>query len=370
MSRFFYLNLNFFILIKPFRKTTLTSPLSRYSFSVALEKKSLSPPLSCFFNQPVLICGYSGTGDKMKTVIMGAGAMGSLFGGLLTLSGRDVWLVDIWKEHIDAIRSRGLTLEEKGKAGNIHVNATTEVASIGKADLVLFFVKTYQTEKAVSDALVLQKEDTVFLTLQNGLGNEETICKRVGPRNVVLGVTNHGATLLGPGHIRHAGWGKTDIGELDGTETDRLTEIAQVFRKAEIETEVSSNIHDLVWAKLFVNIGMNALTALTGFKNGQLLDYPETLRLMEALVSEAVEVAKRKGVRFEGNPFDHVRAVAEATRQNRSSMGQDFDYKRRTEIDAINGAVVKEAARMGIPVPYNQAITDLVKANEKRFGQG
>ena len=152
---------------------------------------------------------------------MGAGAMGSLFGALLTLSGEDVCLVDIWKEHIDTIRSRGLILEEKGISEKIHAQAVTEVASVGKADLILFFVKTYQVEKAVSDALVLQKENTVFLTLQNGLGNEETICKEVDRRKVILGVTGQGATLLGPGHIRHAGWGKTFIGELDGKITDR-----------------------------------------------------------------------------------------------------------------------------------------------------
>jgi 2-dehydropantoate 2-reductase len=140
-----------------------------------------------------------------------------------------------------------------------------------------------------------------------------------------------------------------------------------MFRKAGIETEVSTNIHDLIWTKLFVNIGMNALTALTGFKNGQLLDHPETLRLMEALVSEAVEVAKRKGIRIEGNPFEKVKAVAEATGKNRSSMGQDFDYKRRTEIDAINGAVVREAHRLGISAPYNQMVTDLVKVIERTF---
>ena len=116
-----------------------------------------------------------------------------------------------------------------------------------------------------------------------------------------------------------------------------------------------------------MNIGMNALTALTGFKNGQLLDHPETLRLMEALVSEAVEVAKRKGIRIEGNPIEKVKAVAEATGKNRSSMGQDFDYKRRTEIDAINGAVVREAHRLGISVPYNEMVTDLVKVIERTF---
>jgi len=304
----------------------------------------------------------------MKTVIMGAGAMGSLFGGLLALSGKEVWLVDIWKDHIDAIQSKGLRIEDRGEIQTIQVNATTDVASLGKADLLIFFVKTYHTEKAVRDALVLQKEDTVFLTLQNGLGNEEVFSQQVDRKKVILGVTNHGATLLGPGHIRHAGRGKTSIGELDGKVTDRVTQITQMFCKTGIETEVSSNIHDLVWAKLFVNIGINALTALTGFKNGQLLDYPETLRLMEALVSEAVEVAKRKGIRFEGNPFDKVKIVAEATRENRSSMGQDFDFRRRTEIDAINGAVVREAERLGISVHANQLVTDLVKAIGKSFG--
>ncbi len=298
---------------------------------------------------------------------MGAGAMGSLFGGLLALGGEEVWLVDIWKEHIDTIRSKGLVLEEKGKAQPIPIHATTEVASVGKADLVLIFVKTYHTEKAVSDARVLQKESTVFLTLQNGLGNEETICKHIDRKKVLLGVTGQGATLLGSGQICHAGWGKTYVGELDHQMTDRAVRIAQMFCSAGIETETSPNIHDHVWGKLLVNVGVNALTALTGFKNGQLLDYPETTRLMERLVFEAAEVARKKGVHIEEDPIEKVRKAIEATRENRSSMGQDFDHRRKTEIDAINGAVVREAQSLGIPVPFNQAVTDLVKAIEKSF---
>ena len=153
----------------------------------------------------------------MKTVIMGAGAMGSLFGGLLAFSGEDVWLVDIQKEQVDVIRSVGLTLEEGEHLQIIRVNATHDVTSIGKADLVIFFVKTYHTERAVSDALALEKEDTIFLTLQNGLGNEEAICSRINRKKVMLGVTGQGATLVGPGHIRHAGRGKTYLGVLDQT---------------------------------------------------------------------------------------------------------------------------------------------------------
>jgi 2-dehydropantoate 2-reductase len=306
----------------------------------------------------------------MKIVIMGAGAMGSLYGGLLASSGEEVWLVDIWKAHIEAIQSKGLALEEKGQEKNIHIHATTDVASIGKADLVLFFVKTYHTEKAVSDSSVLEKENTVFLTLQNGLGNEEVLCRQVNPRKVLLGATNHGATLLGPGRVRHAGWGKTFIGELDHQETDRVSRIAQVFQKAGIETDVSSDIQRLIWEKFLINIGINALAAVTGLKNGQLLDHPETLMLMEAMVSEAVEVAKRKGIPIGGNPIEKVKAVAEATRTNRCSMGQDLDNRRRTEIDAINGALVREAERLGMAVPYNRMITHLVRVIEKTFLQG
>jgi 2-dehydropantoate 2-reductase len=306
----------------------------------------------------------------MRTVIVGPGAMGSLFSSLLTRAGEEVWLVGNRQEQIDRICSVGLTLEEKGKSQIIPMNATSDVTSVGKADLVIIFVKTYDTEEAVSDSIVLEKEDTIFLTLQNGLGNEEVICKKIDRKRVMLGVTGHGATLLEPGHIRHAGWGKTLIGELDHRITDRVLRIAQIFCKAGIETEASSNIHDQVWGKLLVNVGINALTALTGSKNGQLLDYPETTRLMEKLVSEAAEVARRKGVHIEGDPIDKVRKAAEATRENRSSMGQDFDHRRKTEIDAINGAIVREAQLLGIPVPFNQAVTDLVKAIEKSFGQG
>jgi len=303
----------------------------------------------------------------MKTVIMGAGAMGSLFGGLLALSGEEIFLISPQKDHIDTILTTGITIEERGKILTVRVKATTEASSAGKADLVLFFVKTYQTETAVSNALPLEKEDTVFLTLQNGLGNEEVICRRVDPKKVMVGVTNQGATLLGPGHVRHAGWGETHIGELKGAETGRGSRITKMFQKAGIETHVSSQIYDLIWAKLLVNAGINALTALTGLKNGQLIDYPETLRMMYALVTEAAEVAKRKGIRVDENPIQKVISVAEATRENRSSMGQDFDHKRKTEIDAINGAIVKEAKSLGISVPYNQMITDLIKVIEKRF---
>jgi 2-dehydropantoate 2-reductase len=305
----------------------------------------------------------------MKTAVIGAGAMGSLFGGLLARSGEEVWLVDIWRDHVEAIRSRGLQFEDQGETSAIPVRATTEIGDVGRADLVLLFVKTYHTEKAVSDALPLVKEDTVFLTLQNGLGNEEAICRQVDRTKVLLGVTGRGATLLGPGHIRNGGTGKTFIGELGGAMSERTVRIAQTFSRAGLEMEVSPRIHDLVWDKLLVNVGINVLGALTGYKNGQLLDQPETRNLMEALVREAAEVARRLGVQLTGDPLERVRAVAELTAQNRCSMGQDIDFKRKTEIDVINGAVVREAERLGIPAPVNRTVAQLIRAIEKGFGR-
>ena len=309
-------------------------------------------------------------GADMKTVIMGAGAMGSLFGGFLASSGEDVSLVDVWKEHVDAIRSKGLTIEEKGGEKSVRVHATSEVSSVGKADLVILFVKTYHTEKAVSDARVLEKENTVFLTLQNGLGNEDVIGRQVKREKVLLGVTNQGATLLGPGKIRHGGSGKTYLGELNGRETDRVREITRLFEKARIETEVTSAIQSLVWEKLLINIGINALATVTGLRNGQLLEHPETLMLMDALVSEAMAVARGKGISVEGNPIDKVKLVAEATKANRCSMGQDLDHRRRTEIDVINGAVVREAEQLGLSVPYNRMLTNLIRVIEKTYPKG
>lgn len=303
----------------------------------------------------------------MKIVVVGAGAMGSLFGGLLAHAGEEVWLVDLWQAHIEAIQSQGLVLEEPEGPLTLPLRATTDVASVGKADLVLLFVKAYDTERAVTQSLVLEKEDTLFLSLQNGLGNGELISQHVDPSRVLLGVTNHGATVLGPGRIRHAGRGKSYLGALQGGRTNRLEGIARVFGQAGLETELTDQIEELIWEKLLVNVGINALAALTGLKNGELLDHPETMRLMEAMVSEAVQVARAKGVAVISDPFPKVLEVARATAANRCSMGQDLDRRRRTEIDVINGAVVREATRLGIPVPYNEMITALVKVIERRF---
>ena len=296
----------------------------------------------------------------MRIAVVGSGAMGSLFGGMLAEAGEEVTLVDVWEEHVRAINERGLRVRGVGGERTIRVAATTKPGEVGPVDLVLIFVKSYDTEKAAADALPMASGETAFLTLQNGLGNVEKIAGVVGSHRVVVGVTAQGSTLLGPGEIRHAGVGATTIGELNGATTARILKIKEAFNRAGLATEVSASILDAVWSKVLVNVGINALTALTGLRNGELLAFPEIRGVMRRAVLEAQEVAEAKGVRIGGDPVEKVYEVAEATAANRSSMLQDIDRGRRTEVGALNGAIVEMGRRLGVDTPVNEALTAAV----------
>ena len=257
----------------------------------------------------------------MKTAVLGSGAMGCLYGGMLAEAGCDVVLIDVWKQHIDAINASGLKIE--GLSGDRTVKSirgVTDPAEAGVADLVIVFVKATMTEQAMRDAISLVGKDTTVLTLQNGLGNVEKLCSVLDASHVIAGTTGHGSTLVGPGHIRHAGMGDTVIGELDGRRSERIEALAGLFGKAKLSTHISENVMGLIWTKLIVNIGINALTALTGLKNGRLVDFPETEELMTMAIGEACAVAKAKGIRFEvDDPAEHTKQIARKTAANRSS---------------------------------------------------
>jgi len=307
-------------------------------------------------------------GIDMKIAVLGSGAMGCLYGGCLAEAGYDVTLIDVWKQHVDAINENGLYIE--GVSGDRvirNIKAVTDLSSLGVADLLIVFVKATITKEAMEQARGLVGENTVVLTLQNGLGNIEKIAEVVGKKKVIAGTTGHGSTLLGPGHIRHAGIADTNLGELDGSKTERLEKIAEILRKAGFVVNLSSNVLGLIWDKLLVNIGINALTALTGLKNGQLLEFEETEELLESLVKEAWEVANRKGIKLYRDPVEHTKEVCRLSAGNMSSMLQDVTKKRKTEIDVINGAVVEEGKKLGIETPVNAVVTKLVKVREKTY---
>ncbi len=302
----------------------------------------------------------------MKIAIIGAGAMGSLFGGRLALAGEEVWLLDVWEEHVRTINDKGLSIASPAGDTVARPKATTKPEDIGTAELVIVFVKSTATAKAAETAAALLGPDTAVLTLQNGYGNAETIAAAVGAARVIAGTTAQGATLLGPGRIMHAGGGETHIGELGGGLTERLQIIAACLSKAGIATIADDNVASLIWGKLIVNVGINALTGITGLKNGELADHEETRQVLALAVEEAVRVADAAGVKLPyGNPVEKVLAVAVATAQNRSSMLQDLSGGRMTEIEAINGALVREGERFGVETPVNRVLTLLIKALEK-----
>jgi len=298
---------------------------------------------------------------------VGAGAMGCLYGGHLAEAGVDVTLVDVWREHVDAINGNGLHITGVSGDRVVHVSATTDPETVGEVDLVLLFVKSYDTAQAIRGSKPLIGDDTYVLTLQNGLGNLEAITEAVGAGRVLGGTTSHGSTLVCPGEIRHAGVGPTVIGAIDRGSRNMAEKIAEIFNDAGLQTRVSGDVRSDIWGKVLVNLGINALTALTGLRNGQLLDIPELRRLMRLAVEEGMRVAEADGVYL--GPLDHVAhvyEVAEATGANRSSMLQDVDRGRRTEIDALNGAVVGLGEKLGVETPVNRALTALVKGLEHR----
>jgi len=307
----------------------------------------------------------------MKIAIIGAGAMGSLFGGRLALAGEEVWLLDVWEEHVRAIREKGLAIATAAGDLTARPQATTNPADIGKAELVIVFVKSAATRAAAETAAGLLGPQTAVLTLQNGYGNAEAIAEVVGAARVIAGTTAQGATLLGPGRIMHGGGGDTHIGELGGGRTARLAKVAACLTRAGIQTVADDNVASLIWGKLVVNVGINALTAITGLKNGELADHDETRQVLALAVEEAVKVADAAGVKLPyDNAVEKVLAVAVATAQNRSSMLQDLSGGRRTEIDAINGALVREGERVGVATPVNKVLTLLIKALEKLPHEG
>ncbi len=311
----------------------------------------------------------------MKIAIIGAGAMGCLYGAKLSKNKENqVFLLDVWQEHIDKINDKGLFVETDGEFltySNLKASANAE--EVGNVDLAIVFVKSTLTGIAVENNKALfGKSDcfeggTVGLTLQNGLGNVDELKKVLGEENVVAGTTAHGATMLEAGSIRHAGKGKTIIGEISGEETDRIKKIAQVLEDSDMETDVSKNVLGLIWDKLLVNVGINAIVGIAQVSNGEILEHEELEGLLEKAVTEAKIVAEKKGISLSyANPVAHAKDVCKATSKNKASMLQDLLKGNKTEIDMINGAIVREAKALGLEAPVNYTLTNLIKFLEKQ----
>lgn len=295
--------------------------------------------------------------------------MGSLFGGLLAADGHEVTLLVRSADDAETVRRDGLLVEEPdGEDVRVSPAATADPAAVDAVDLLLVFVKSYDTATAMAGAEPLLAPEPTVLTLQNGLGNAEAIADHVPGERVLAGTTAQGAIYEGAGHVRHAGAGHTVLGRYFGPNDETVERVAAALTDAGVETEVVADVRDAVWEKLLVNVGINAATGLARVRNGLLAESEPGRRLLERAIGEAARVAEAEGRTLPEDPVASAVEVATATTDNRSSMWQDLAASRRTEIGAINGAVVERAERHDIDVPVNRTLTDLVRLAEAGDG--
>ncbi|MBU4252225.1 MAG: 2-dehydropantoate 2-reductase [Candidatus Omnitrophica bacterium] len=306
----------------------------------------------------------------MKIVVVGPGAIGCLFAAYLAKSKEEVWLLDKNKERAAKINECGISLEGASGSWQVKVKATANPADIGKADLIIICVKSFHTKLTIEQIKPLLSDETKILTLQNGIGNVEIISESAGEERVIAGVTNEGSTLIDIGKIRHAGRGETIIGTIDGKTPVQMRAIRELLNKVGFECKMSRDIKSLLWSKLIINVGINALSAITRLPNGKLIEYEGTRRILRDAVTEAARIAKRKRIKLIfDDPLAKVEAVCEGTQGNLSSMLQDVLRKKRTEVDFINGVIVRLGQELGIDVPTNKFLLDLVKTIESSYAQ-
>jgi 2-dehydropantoate 2-reductase len=319
----------------------------------------------------------------MRVVILGTGALGCVFAARLAAVGQngilphtaesryfgEVWMLGTWAEGIAAVQQDGIRLREPdGTRWCVHVRATTDPTQVPAADFVLLLVKSYQTGRAAAWAARVLKPDGLAVTLQNGLDNGPKLTAAVGADRAAVGVNYTCATLIGPGETHHTARMPNYIGVTPATAA-RVATLARLLTAAGLETRVTEAIEGMIWGKALANVAINPLTALWRVPNGALLATPGRLALLSVLVEEAAAVARARGIVLPfADPFAHVEQVCRGTAPNRSSMLQDVERGRPTEIDSLNGVIVAEGKRLGVPTPVNEIVWQLVRGATAETG--
>jgi 2-dehydropantoate 2-reductase len=306
----------------------------------------------------------------VKICILGAGSLGSAIGGALAGGGSEVFLVNRSRAHVDAIKRAGLRLRDGATETRVNAHASTDCNGIGPVDLVIVLVKSADTRSAAESAASIIGPDTVVMSLQNGLGHEDILAEVTGRQHVLAGKTYVGGVMLEPGIVLSGTRGKeTLIGELDGSQSERVRRIADTFARAGLATTVSGDIMATMWDKLLVNVATGALSGITGLAYGDLYAVPEVRECALAAVGEAMAVARASGVRIAtAAPKDAwTKAAAGLPGSFKASMLQSLEKGTRTEIDFINGAVVRQGARCGVATPVNRALVAALKGIEHRM---
>jgi 2-dehydropantoate 2-reductase len=300
------------------------------------------------------------TPNPLKVTVMGAGAVGCYFGGMLARAGHDVTLI-ARPQHVEAIARDGLRMETRSFDERVRLGATTDVAAAGAADLVLFSVKSPDTEEAGRQIKPLLRSDALVLCLQNGVDNAERLRSVLPEHEVAAAVVYVATEMAGPGHLRHHGRGELVI------EPSRASErVAQSLAAAGVPTEISPNVRGALWLKLILNCGYNAISAIAQRPYGENVASPGIWEVMHDVVDECVAVAKADGVELPSDPHVATRKLVETMPAQYSSTAQDLARHKPTEIDYLNGYVVRRGQALGVATPANRVLWALVKLIESK----
>lgn len=300
----------------------------------------------------------------MRIVVIGGGNIGCLYGANLARVGAEVALIDVWAPHVQQIRTHGLRVEGLHGAFTARVEAALPTEAVAPADLALVCVNAYSTGEAARTALAALAPDGYAVTLQNGLGNIEALSEVLGAGRVLAGLSFHSAEILEPGRVNHTNQGPTYLGEIDRARTPRLLALERLLREADMEPVLEEDIVATVWGKFVHNCAINALCAATGLRPGQIREVPAVDELQTRIIHEALALVRARGIVLpEKDPLTAIKAYC-ARKFHRVSMVQHLARGSRTEIDALNGYVVRESQKLGLAAPWNEALTALVKGLE------
>jgi 2-dehydropantoate 2-reductase len=305
----------------------------------------------------------------MRIAVVGAGAMGSIFGARFARGGAETVLVDVSEPLVDRLNAEGVTIVRGDEEETAHVPATSDPASVGSVDVVVFFVKCYHTASAAEAARPLVGTGTVVASLQNGWGNGDVLARVYDPEQIVVGVTYNSGTVLGLGRVAHPGVGPTYMGPYAGDSLAGAEKLADAIARGGLEAHVAREIRPEIWKKLILNAATLPTAALTGMNAGALTAHRDMRELVTETAREAVAVARGLGYDIdEQERVDYIHALLERAGPTKASMLQDFEAGRQTEVDVVNGAVVRAADEAGVAVPLNRAFVSLVKGWETMRG--
>ncbi|WP_052391887.1 ketopantoate reductase family protein [Paraburkholderia bannensis] len=304
-----------------------------------------------------------------KVAIVGSGAMGSVYAGLMVSAGHEVHAISLWPDHVAAMQEKGLRVEGASGDRTVPIHASTTTAGIGVCDLVIIATKAFDVEAAARSCEQLLGPNTVVQTIQNGLGSAEKAAAILGENRIAVGVVGgFGASIRAPGHAHHNGMEMIRFGAYRGLPKEDLEQSAEIWRSSGFKVAIFDDIDQMVWEKLIMNVAFSGTTCATGMTIGEVMGNPNAWSVAKGAAEEAIAVAKAAGIHLDvGDPIEHIRKLGSKIPNARPSMLLDYNLRRRGEVDAINGSISREGRKYGVPTPVNDTVVGIIKAREAGF---